>query len=60
LGFFFRARAAISRSSRTQDAREEHGSRFMRTDALKLWIPAAAVVGAALWFTLIPGRSGAG
>lgn len=32
----------------------------MRTDALKLWIPAAALVGVALWFTLIPGRSGAG
>lgn len=33
----------------------------MRTDALRVWIPAAAaVVGVALWFTLIPGRSGAG
>ena len=32
----------------------------MRKVALWVGVPAAAVVGVGLWFTLIPGRSGAG
>jgi len=33
---------------------------FMRRIALWFGVPTAVVVGVSLWFTLVPGRSGAG
>ena len=60
LGFFLKPVEAMTRSRSEGIRPDSHGSgEYMRRVAIRAALPGSIVAGVALWFVLVPGRSGA-